>query len=100
MELGLSQQAVADRVGVSKVTVSDLERGNMALTVDYMRRLAHALDVTPADLLAHSDNPAALTHGERAIIDRLRAADDSTRDQAHRVFEAMLPWKGDESKVA
>ena len=40
---GLSQQALGDRVGVSKVTVSDLERGNMKLDTEYMRRFALAL---------------------------------------------------------
>jgi transcriptional regulator with XRE-family HTH domain len=43
-----SQQKLADLVGVSKVTISDLERGKMQLTLDYMKRIAAALGVTPA----------------------------------------------------
>jgi transcriptional regulator with XRE-family HTH domain len=44
----LSQQSLADLVGVSKPTISDLENGKMTLTQDYMRRLARALHVLPA----------------------------------------------------
>ena len=88
---GLSQQAVADRIHVSKVTVSDLELGKMQLTHDYMRRIAAALDVAPADLLPYSDNPVALTAEERQLIQRMRSAGAEQRDQVHRLADVVLP---------
>ena len=89
----LSQQALGDRVGVSKVTISDLERGKMRLDVEYMRRIAAALDVLPADLLPLSDNPYSLSGDERALIEQLRTATDDQRDQVRRVADVIIPFK-------
>lgn len=91
---GLSQQALGDRIGVSKVTISDLERGNMKLDTEYMRRLARALDVQPADLLPLSDNPDGLTADERRLIAQLRAADPDQREQVRKVADVIAPWHG------
>ncbi|MED5545644.1 MAG: helix-turn-helix transcriptional regulator [Pseudomonadota bacterium] len=87
----LSQEALGNLIGVTKVTISDLERGNMMLTVDYMRRIARALGVLPADLLNQSDNPSALTTDERDFIERLRAATPEQRDQLLRVADVIAP---------
>lgn len=92
-----SQQWLGDAIGVSKVTISDLERGNMRLDLDYMRRIATALGVQPADLMPLADNPWSLTPDEQAMIQRLRQASPDQRDQLHRVADAVVPWKGPES---
>ena len=78
----LTQQNLADRIGVSKVTISDLERDKMRLDVHYMRRLAKALGVMPADLLQVTDNPTSLTPCERELIMLLRRA---TTEERHAV---------------
>lgn len=88
-----SQQTLADLVGVSKVTISDLERGKMALTVDYMRRVAAALTtsggrVTPAELLTIEDNPYLPRDDvEREVIEHFRQADTAQREMIRRVAE-------------
>lgn len=92
---GFSQQALGDRIGVSKVTISELERGLMKLDTEYMRRLAAALDVLPADLLPLSDNPYSLTSDERELIERLRAASEDQRDQVHKVADVLIPFRGE-----
>ncbi|MBD3729691.1 MAG: helix-turn-helix transcriptional regulator [Sphingomonadales bacterium] len=97
LEAGLSQQVLGDRIGVTKVTISDLERGKMRLDIDYMRRIAHALSVKPSDLLPCEDNADSLSHDERKLIEKLRKADPATREQIHRVAEVMLPFKGEGS---
>ncbi len=96
----LSQQALGDAVGVSKVTISDLERGTMQLTVDYMRRIAAALNVEPADVLSLVDNPDALNADERALIERLRSAAPDQREQLRRVAEVMLPYNARGAEAA
>lgn len=96
----LSQQELADAIGVSKVTISDLERGKMQLTVEYMRRIARALGVTAADVLARDDNPYSLTDQERALIERLRAAAPDQREQLAKVADVMIPWKGPDRDAA
>ncbi|QVM82955.1 helix-turn-helix domain-containing protein [Novosphingobium decolorationis] len=87
----LSQEALGNLIGVSKVTISDLERGNMMLTVDYMRRIARALGVLPADLLNQADNPGGLSVDERSFIERLRSATPEQRDQLLRVADVIAP---------
>ena len=92
LEARLSQQGLGDAVGISKMTVSDLERGAMQLTHDYMRRIAAALDVAPADLLPVRDNPDALSIEERELIERLRAATPEQRDQVLKVADVIVPF--------
>lgn len=86
----MSQEALGDRIGVSKVTISDLERGGMKFDTEYMRRIARALGVNPSDLLSRSDNPLALTIEELQLFQRLRRAEPGQRDLVHRVAEAIL----------
>lgn len=92
MAEGLSQQALAERIGTSKVTVSELEAGKMQLTQEYMRRIARALDLAPADLLPLSENPGGLTTRERRLIEQLRNAPPDQREQLHRVADVLAPF--------
>lgn len=89
----MSQQALGDQIGVSKMTISDLERGEIELTLDYMRRISRALGVLPSDLLLPHDNPEALNAEERALIERLRSATTEERETLHRVTDAILSQK-------
>lgn len=82
---------LAEKVGCSKVQISDLERGGVNLTVEWMRRVAPALGVTPAELLTVQDNPLLLSDAERDIIERYRAATAEQQHSADRVIEALLP---------
>lgn len=95
-----SQQWLGDCIGVSKVTISDLERGKMKLDTEYMRRIAKALDIQPADLLPLSDNPYSLTAEERHLIEQLRNASPDQREQVQRVADVLVPWKGQDSEAA
>lgn len=92
-EKGWSQQRLAEAIGVSKVTISDLEKGLMQLTQDYMRRIAAALDVLPADLLPVSENPDSLTAEERRLIQQLRAASAEQREQLRKVADVIAPFR-------
>ena len=93
LEAGLSQQALADRVGVSKVTISDLERGVMQLTQDYMRRIAVALEIYSADLLPLSENPDALTVRERRHLGVFRGADPVQQEQIEKLADVIVPFR-------
>lgn len=52
LRLGLSQEGLADAAGIDRTYVSALERGRYAASVDVIERLAQALNVEPALLLA------------------------------------------------
>ena len=53
---GLSQQALAKRIGTSGQQVGNLEAGRRKLSQDWMERLAAGLECCPADLLGSSLN--------------------------------------------
>lgn len=52
MAEGLSQEAVAERMGVDRAYVSMIERGGQNATLLSIHEMAQALGVKPADLLA------------------------------------------------
>ena len=57
MRAGLSQEAVAERMGVDRAHVSSMERGRQNVTLLTLWHAAQAVGVTPAALL--DDTPAA-----------------------------------------
>lgn len=50
-EAGLSQEAVAERMGVDRAHVSSMERGQQNVTLLTLWHAAQALGVKPVDLL-------------------------------------------------
>ena len=55
----MTQQQLAEAVGVHWITISKLERGKIKLTTDWLDRIATELGVRARDLLAddHSAEP-------------------------------------------
>ena len=51
LALGMSQEAVAVRMGVDRAFISSMERGLQNATLLTILEIAHALEVRPADLL-------------------------------------------------
>lgn len=47
-----SQEAFAHHAGLDRTYVSSIERGRRNPTLDVIVKLAHALEIRPADLLA------------------------------------------------
>lgn len=94
---GWSQDRLAEEVGCSKMQISGLERGRPKLDLEWMRRLAAPLGVTPADLLPVDDNPRALSEEEWALIQQFRAGDDRGRDELQRVADVLLPFRDDDA---
>lgn len=47
-----SQETFAHHVGLDRTYISGLERGNRNPTLDVIVKLAHGLEVAPAELLA------------------------------------------------
>lgn len=79
-QAGLSQEQLGERIGVHKMTVSDLERGKIELTLSYMRRVADALCVTPADILLTRDDPSRLNEVEKELLEAFRASPEVARE--------------------
>ena len=58
---GLSQEAVAERMGVDRAHVSSMERGRQNVTLITLWHLAEALKIQPADLLDTTPKPPVET---------------------------------------
>lgn len=56
---GLSQAAVAVRMGVDRAYISSIERGGQNATLLSINEVAQALEVRPFDLLAEPGDQAA-----------------------------------------
>jgi transcriptional regulator with XRE-family HTH domain len=49
--LRISQQALSDTVGISRASVSNIERGNQSITIKHLVKVADALNCDISDLL-------------------------------------------------
>ncbi len=56
---GLSQEAVAVRMGVDRAFISSIERGQQNVTLLTLREIAEALKARPSELLAEPVKDAA-----------------------------------------
>ena len=54
----LTQAELAEQAGVTESTVNRIEQGHQAARISTVRKLARALDVPPADLLAKAPESA------------------------------------------
>jgi transcriptional regulator with XRE-family HTH domain len=54
---GLTQEALAEAAGTDRTTVGHIERGQRAMTLTTLRRVASALDVPAAALLEDAGSP-------------------------------------------
>jgi len=91
----LTQEALAERAGLSARTISDLERGvKGAPRKDTLALLAAALDLTPADR-------AALEAAARRLDGRSAARPDPARDHVpHNLPAAVTPLIGRDDDIA
>ena len=96
LENDLTQQDVADRLGVNHMTVSGWERGTRRPSFAYADALADLFDVNLEYLVGssdvrgryprHTDQTVKVTPDERALLDAYRTASDEIRSAARAVL--------------
>jgi transcriptional regulator with XRE-family HTH domain len=69
-----SQEKLARRVGTSNQMISLLERGRRRMTLEWLERLAQALECRPADIFKPSNGPVILGNQPRDLPIRGTAA--------------------------
>lgn len=67
---GLTQKQLADRLGVTDMTVSRWERKTALLNTNVLAAVSEALGIEPQDLYRHPDQPSAdaLLRGQPAKV--------------------------------
>jgi transcriptional regulator with XRE-family HTH domain len=55
--LGLTQEELAERAGIHRTYLSDVERGSRNVSLLNIERLASALDLEASDLLRRAERP-------------------------------------------
>jgi transcriptional regulator with XRE-family HTH domain len=55
--LGLTQEELAERAGIHRTYLSDVERGSRNVSLLNIERLASALDQEPSELLRRAERP-------------------------------------------
>ena len=66
-EKGWSQEDYADRAGIHRTYVSDIERGARNPTITVVEKLARAFEVSPGSLL--DSQPDGDQHSDRVAIE-------------------------------
>jgi len=83
---GLSLVALAAKVGTSSQEISHLELGKRHLTVEWLCRLAGALDCHPWSIVSE-DVDEGLTEQERVLIQSFRTLPEGER---HALVDALV----------
>lgn len=84
----------------SVAQVSELERGVVPLTLDWMIRLADALDIGVSDILRPEHVGGALSADERDLVQRYRSGDDNQRNQMRVMSEVIIPFRAESDDEA
>jgi transcriptional regulator with XRE-family HTH domain len=89
---GVSQDVLANIIGVTKMTISRLERGINEPTLTQLRQIANFFGCAVADLLSDDDNPDRLDSANKELFARLRHGTDEQRENIRKVAEALIPY--------
>lgn len=84
---GLTLKRLAERVGTSDQQISHLEKGRRRLTVEWMERIAMALDCHPFDLLGEGTHPR--TERERAMLELFRGLSEEQQEAFLKATAAL-----------
>ena len=91
VKAGLSQSALAERVGVTFQQVQKYEKGNNRVAVSTLMRLAVALDVKPESLLPIPDPEGEAVEVEQAPVLGSMVEYAATQRIAKRIGEIRNP---------
>jgi len=99
---GMSQTELAEAVGTTRAQIYRLEKGKRGLSLDWMTRVARALDVKVADLLPTEEGDSAGLSPEEEILNIISQLPE--RDKlmlvyiAREVLQAMHRWNSEPNK--
>jgi transcriptional regulator with XRE-family HTH domain len=68
----LTQEALAQRIGISRASLANIETGRQSVLVHQLYALAAALDLAPADFLLPASDPGLRAEWELVLPDDLK----------------------------
>lgn len=89
-ELGLTLEAVAERLGVHRSTVLRYERGDTRrIPLETVEKLAEVLRTTPADLMGWQEEPDGLDPEIRLVARNMQKLPPAQRSALIRIIRTM-----------
>ena len=88
---GLTQEKLAEKVEVSTVYISYLERGSKVPSLDLLAKIADALEVDPSLLLIQENDPTNLEI--KKLVDTVSGLEKSTIQFINEMIIAFLNFK-------
>lgn len=85
--LGISQERLAETVGVSPHYIYEIERGMKAMSLETLINIINALEISSDYLLFGKQQSGTAT-----LYDQLQALSDERRIRAESAFKALLPY--------
>ena len=97
---GLTLLNVADQLHTSQTQISRFETGERTINLDWLQRIAKALDTNVGELLNSIDNShAARTPSERALIDLMRVNGEPFADLILDLANAVQNHMGQQKRI-
>ena len=95
--LGISQAALAKRLGVSQSTVGNYEAGISFPREEVLLRLFDSLETDPNTLFRDSyrEGGTALSRGERELVDQYRGLSHMGKETVRSVVDALCAYRDD-----
>ena len=89
-EAGMSQETLVEKAGISANTVSRIEGGLMAMSVETFRKLVRALEADVGELLGHAGFTKKGEGGIREIFSRISHMEQQKREIVVQTVKALV----------
>ena len=96
---GLNQSQLAARIGVPATQINRLINGNRRWTLDWLQKIARALDLQASDLLPDQDFRNRLAADELRLLDDYRALRPTDRLRYLRISAALADRPDDDQPL-
>lgn len=106
-ERGISQQRLADAIGVSQPSINKYENHNIEPEIEVLKRMADYFDTSIDYIVGHTDvrrkieptEDFRLNHQEAEMISRLRALNDDEKRCINLTMQAFLKKNVNETRL-
>lgn len=89
LSAGLSQEALAEKAGISPHTVSRIEGGLTEMYVETFRKLVHALSADAGELLCREEQPDSGDRYAEGILRRMKRMEKDEQEVVAQTVHAL-----------